>query len=136
MSVEENVSTSGAIHLPMGLLGFEQTKNFTLIGRPEEAPFLWLQMLEEPRLAFLVVSPLVVIPNYQPDLYPEDAEFLGLKGAQDAMIFNIVTLHPDGRATVNLKGPVILNRHTLVGKQVVPANVECYDLQHPLPIAN
>jgi flagellar assembly factor FliW len=36
---------------------------------------------------------------------------------------------------VNLKGPVVINRRTLVGKQVIPRNVAGYALHHPLPAA-
>ena len=128
---QENV-----IQLPLGLLGFERIKKYILLSNPEEAPFLWLQMLDDPNLAFLVASPWSVVDRYQPEISDADVQFIGLKSAQDALVFNIITLHPDGRATANLKGPIILNRFTLVGKQVVPLNVAEYLLQHPLPAHN
>jgi flagellar motor component MotA len=34
----------------------------------------------------------------------------------------------------NLKGPVVFNRRTLVGKQVVLANAAAYSIQHPLSV--
>jgi flagellar assembly factor FliW len=68
-----------------------------------------------------------------PDLSPEDVKFLALESPDDALLLNIVTLRPRGRATVNLKGPVVINRFTLVGKQVVLANAADYSVQHPLP---
>jgi flagellar assembly factor FliW len=125
-------TNKNVITLPMGLLGFEQVKNFTLLGSAEEAPFLWLQMAEDPNLAFLVISPSVVVDSYQPDISEEEVAFLELSDPQDALIFNIVTVHPDGRVTVNLKGPVVVNRRTLIGKQIVPVNVASYSLQHPV----
>ncbi|HWI59371.1 MAG TPA: flagellar assembly protein FliW, partial [Bacillota bacterium] len=125
----------GTITLPLGLLGFEAIKQYVLLASPEEAPFLWLQVAGEAGLSFLVVSPGVACADYAPELSAEDVAFLGLRTAEDAMMFNIVTLHADGRATVNLKGPVVVNRHTLVGKQVVPLNAGRYPTQHPLPVA-
>ena len=125
-------TNKNVITLPMGLLGFEKVKHYTLLGSAEEAPFLWLQMVEDPNLAFLVVSPSVVMNSYQPDISDEEAAFLGLTDPQDALLFNIVTVHPDGAATVNLKGPVVVNRRTLIGKQIVPLNVANYSLQHPV----
>ncbi len=116
----------------MGLLGFEQFKHYTLLGCAEEAPFLWLQVVEDPSLAFLVISPSVVLDSYQPDISEEEVAFLGLADAKDALVFNIVTVHPDGKATVNLKGPIVVNRQTLIGKQVVPLNAANYSLQHPV----
>jgi flagellar assembly factor FliW len=126
------IKTENVIHLPGGLLGFERIKKYVLLSTPEEAPFLWLQMLDDPNLAFLVVSPCAVVADYQPELNEEDTEFLGLEAPQDALVFNIVTLHPDGTASANLKGPIVLNRFTLIGKQVVPRNASKFSLNHPL----
>jgi len=127
------IKSENVIHLPGGLLGFERIKKYVLLANPEEAPFLWLQMLDDPNLAFLVISPCAVLADYQPEISDEDTDYLGLHGPQDALVFNIVTLHPDGSATVNLKGPIVLNRFTLTGKQLVPRNVAEYALNHPLP---
>jgi len=116
----------------MGLLGFEKIKQYTLLASQEEAPFLWLQMAEDPSLAFLVISPSFVLESYQPDISEEEVVFLGLNDPQEALILNIVTVHKNGTATVNLKGPIIINRRTLIGKQVVPLNAANYSLQHPV----
>jgi len=50
-------SREGTIHFPLGLLGFENYKHFTLLPSAEEAPFLKLKMRDDPELAFLVISP-------------------------------------------------------------------------------
>ena len=127
-------AAQGTIEFPAGLLGFEEVKRYQLLGSPEEAPFLWLQMVEEPRLAFLVVSPAMIMENYHPDISAEDVQFLGLEQSQDAMVFNIVTMHKDGSVTVNLKGPIVVNRQTLIGKQVIPVNSGEFDLQYRLSV--
>ncbi len=129
------VQQENIIHLPLGLLGFERIKKYVLLSDPEEAPFHWLQVLEDSTLAFLVLSPFAVMPDYQPELSDEDSSFIGLKSPEDALIWNIVTLRPNGEATMNLRGPVVLNRFTLTGKQVVISNAAQYSLQHPLPVA-
>lgn len=123
------------VRLPAGLLGFERMKDYLLITRPGEEPFQWLQVKEDPSLAFIVIDPFIAAPDYKPDLPHADAEAIGLKEAGDAVLLNIVTLHKSGQATVNLKGPVVINRHTGVGKQVVIANTTDYSVRHPLPAA-
>ena len=128
-----SVQKENIIHLPLGLLGFERIKKYVLLSEPDDAPFHWLQVLEDPSLAFLVLSPFEAMPDYAPDIDQDVVEFLKLKSSQDALVFNIVTLHANGRATINLRGPIILNRYTLIGKQVVPINAAAYSLQHPLP---
>ena len=122
------------VRLPMGLLGFEQIKGYLLIANPGEAPFEWLQVKDNAALAFVVIDPFLVVADYQPDIPQADVEFLGLSDPHDAILFNIVTLHGPNRATVNLKGPVIFNRRTLIGKQVVLANAAVYSIQHPLSV--
>jgi flagellar assembly factor FliW len=122
------------VRLPMGLLGFEQMKDYLLIGNPDEEPFRWLQVKDNPSLAFVVIQPFLVASDYHPDIPQQDVEFLGLSSAHDAALFNIVTLHGPNRATVNLKGPVVINRNTGIGKQVVIANASEYSVQHPLPV--
>ena len=122
------------IRLPLGLLGFERVKNYVLLTNPQEQPFMWLQMLEDAKHAFLVVPPALVVPDYRPDIADADVEFLNLRKPEDAVIINIVTLRRTG-ATVNLKGPIVINRHTLVGKQVIPNNAPGFDVRHPLPVS-
>lgn len=120
------------INMPVGILGFEETKRYALISDPEEAPFFWFQMLDEPKKSFILIQPQVVLEKYEPELSEEDVKFLGLNSPDDAVIFNIVTVKSAQSATVNLKGPIVINRHTLIGKQVVPLNAYEYSVNHPL----
>jgi flagellar assembly factor FliW len=127
------VRKENIIHLPLGLLGFESFKKYVLLSEPEDAPFHWLQVIDDPRLAFLVLSPFEVVPNYELNLSEEDSAFLKLSSPEDVLVYNIVTLHRGGLATINLRGPIVLNRFTLRGKQVVLTNATSYSLHHPLP---
>ncbi|MDB6038051.1 MAG: flagellar assembly protein FliW [Verrucomicrobiales bacterium] len=139
LQIEEKTPESTgqlALHLPLGLLGFERIKRYLLIPAPEAAPFYWLQMAGEPSLAFLVVPPEGLIPNYFPEISSDDVAFLKLNDSAEAGILNIVILNPGGRATVNLKGPIVFNRKTLKGKQVILSNANDFGLKHPLPLAS
>jgi flagellar assembly factor FliW len=129
------VGKENIIHLPLGLLGFEARKKYVLLADPADAPFCWLQVLEDPHLGFLVLSPFEVMPEYAMNLEEADVEFLGLTSPKDALVYNIVTVRPGEAATINLKGPIVLNRYTLIGKQVVLTNAANYSLHHPLPTA-
>jgi flagellar assembly factor FliW len=120
------------IQLPLGLLGFENVKQYVLLTNPAEEPFMWFQMMDDTRRAFLVAPPARLVPDYQPDISDDDAAFLGITDPSDAVVLNIITLRGDDRPTVNLKGPVVFNRRTRVGKQVIPNNATQYSLRHPL----
>jgi len=57
-----------------------------------------------------------------------------LKQPDDALLLSIVTVYGPHRATANLKGPIVINRSTHVGKQVIIANASEYSVQYPLPV--
>jgi len=126
------VKPENIISMPLGLLGFEQVKKFVLLAQPGEEPFLWLQMLDNASQGFVVISPCASQPDYAPDISAQDVEFLKLQNPDDAIMLNIVTVRPNGQSTVNLKGPIIINRHTLVAKQCIPNNVAQFSLQHSI----
>lgn len=123
-----------SIELPLGLLGFERFKRYALTAEEHEAPFQWLEVEGDASLSFLVVSPFEVLPEYAPELAPEDVAYIGLERPEDARLFGIVTLRSGGRATINLKGPVVVHRRTLRGKQVILANAAAYSLRQALPL--
>ncbi len=131
----QTVTGDNVIEFPDGMLGFENVKKYVLLSQPQEQPFMWLQMIETADKRFLVISPFIIAPDYQPDISTEDVRFLGLTGPGDALVVNIVTLRSNRPPTVNLKGPIIINKHTLKAKQVIPNNAGKYDVNHPLPVS-
>jgi len=120
------------IRLPFGLLGFEHVKQYTLLTNANEEPFMWFQMLDNVKRAFLVIPPFLVMPDYQPDISDDEVDFLELTDPSDAFLINIVTLRGPKQATVNLKGPIVINRRTLLGKQVILNNAAQYSINHPI----
>lgn len=132
-SAQRDTST---VQFPLGLLGFEGLRKFTLVGKSDEAPFLWLERQNDSGLAFLVAPVNQVVPDYKPDVSMEDVRFLKLSSPLEALVLGIVTFHKSGQATINLKGPLVINARTRLGKQVVPLNAAGYNAQHPLPVTN
>ncbi len=131
---EIDITKTLTVQLPLGLLGFERIKTYSLITRSEQTPFQWLSVPEGDDLAFLVVPPCLILPDYALDLSDDDADFLEIRNPNDALVLNIVTLKSDGSATVNLKGPIVINRHTMIGMQVVLSQSN-YAIKHPIQAA-
>jgi flagellar assembly factor FliW len=127
LRLDNNVTLS----IPGGLLGFEDVKRYQLISVPEEQPLMWLEMLDRPHHGFLVVSPMGVLPAYSPQINQQDLDYLGIKVASEMLLLNVVTLR-NGEAFANLKGPIVINQRTLVGKQCVPSNVFELSIEHPI----
>ena len=127
-------SSAQRLRLPEGLVGFPEHKSFELLYTPDELPFIWLRMHGPDPLHFVVIEPGGIIPDYELELFDEDAAFLGITESADAMVLNIVTVKPgqQATATVNLAGPLIVNRRTGIAKQCVLANYARYSAHHPL----
>jgi flagellar assembly factor FliW len=107
------------ITISAGLFGFESFKDYILLDA-ERQPFYWLQSMDVERVAFILVSPFLFRPDYELDISDEDLAEIGIAEPQNALIFSIVTIPPDGGPmTANLQGPVVINRETRQGKQFV-----------------
>lgn len=126
---------SNEIILPHGIIGFGAFKRAELLYLPDHLPFLWMKLIgsAEP-LHFIVIEPGGIVPGYEPELFDQDAEGLDLASPAEAMILNIVTLRrPEPvEATANLIGPIIVNRRTRVGRQIVISNYSRYSAHHQL----
>ncbi|MCC5021309.1 MAG: flagellar assembly protein FliW [Candidatus Synoicihabitans palmerolidicus] len=129
------VAPPDEIQLPQGLVGFTDYTHFSVIYQEDQLPFCWMRLHgPEDELHFVVIEPGNVLPDYEPEIYDEDAAYLELKDPADAMMINIVTGSHGSQAsaTVNLTGPVVINRRTGRAKQVVLANHAVYSARHPL----
>ena len=124
------------ISLPQGLFGFSKIRNMELMFDKEELPFMWLREEQENGLAFVVLEPGGVLPDYSVEIADADINVLGITGPEDTMILNIVTLLPEqaSKISLNLVGPIIVNRKTLVGKQCIINNHEDYSARHILDV--
>ncbi len=126
------VRDDDVIQIPEGILGFGSQKRYVLLEDPEQEPFLWLQSLDDPELAFVLVDPLLFFPEYQVKISREEIADLELEEAAEARILAVVVVSEDpGKITANLKGPLILNPRTRRAKQVVLLDEE-YGTRHPL----
>ncbi len=109
------------ITLRPGLLGFPDLHRYILIQHAQESPFLWLQSLDDPALAFVVLDPCLLVPDYQPAPWNLVLKQVQAESLQDLKILVILTI-PPGRPrdmTANLMGPIVINLKTRQGKQLV-----------------
>lgn len=114
------VSDESIVHMPDGMLGFEHCKRFVLLEDDPNTPLKWLQAVEDPGIAFIVVNPLDFVPDYNFDLSDEDAGTLSLASPEQAVVLTTVSVHTeDEKVTTNLLGPIVINSSTLDAKQVV-----------------
>ncbi len=118
------------IVFPDGLLGFPASRRFVLLETAENGIFYWLQSLDDPSLAFVVIDPVLLVPDYKSrlDLPEWDREFFSPEGASSLHAMAIVTFSDSGRtgATANLQGPLLVREKDRLGRQVVLAESEAW----------
>lgn len=125
--------TEKILHFPSGLLGFPDVQDYVILDHTEEGPFKWLQAVDDPALAFLIVDPLVFVPDYNLEVQETELRDLGLHDADQALVFVIVTVRPGTppHITANLQGPVVVNLANCWAKQLVIVQ-SAYHTQHLL----
>lgn len=127
-----DIDGSSQVQMTSGLLGFEDYTKFCLIDHGQDANFRWLQSMEDPDLAFVVVNPYDYFADYTIEISDADAGKLGLDNEEDASVMTIVTLDKDAtRITANLAAPIVVNSKNLMAAQIV-LQEERYPIRHPL----
>ena len=132
-----DVETIGenAFALPQGIIGFGDYRRAELLYSSTHLPFLWMKLQgSRDTVNFVVIEPGGIVPGYELEIFDHDAAQLDLTDASEAMILNIVTLRHQSPldATVNLIGPILVNRRTRIGRQLVIANHSRYSARHLL----
>jgi flagellar assembly factor FliW len=122
------------LHFPAGIVGFPEHRRGEVFHLPDQLPFQWLRLHGPDPLHFVVIDPSGLVADYAPELFDDDAHALGIDSAADALVYTIVTVRggASSTATVNLVGPLIVNRRTGIARQVVVANHTQYSARHPL----
>ena len=127
--------TNNKFLMPEGLIGLPDFKRFELIVDPESLPFVVLRAVEGDEIQIPAVEPVGLVENYRLDIGDADAEMLGLVGADaNPLILNVATIksYEPQKVTLNLAAPILINRRTRVGKQVVLMNYQNYSTTHVL----
>jgi flagellar assembly factor FliW len=104
-----------------GLIGFPRLQSFLLLEHRADSPFWWLQSIEEPALAFLLVCPHDYVENYAPEISESDANRIALTPDTPATIYTTATI-PAGEVqnlTLNLAGPIVVNPECRKGIQLI-----------------
>jgi len=122
------------ISLPLGLVGFPEITEAEIVFVEEELPFMRLHSSGEAQVHFLVLNPMGILPDYEIELVDQDIAYLGIQSAEDVLLLNIATVHASNplKISVNLIGPIVINRKTRVGKQVVIGNHMDFSARHML----
>jgi flagellar assembly factor FliW len=126
------VRDESILTFPSGLLGFPEQQRYVILDHDTEAPFKWLQSVEEPSLAFVILDPAMIHPGYQIDVPADALAEIRAEEREELALAVILTIPSDdpGRITANLRGPLVISHQTKLGKQMVLS--EDFPTRYPL----
>ena len=114
------------IHMPDGMLGFPDKKQYLILQHKENSPFFWYQSLDDPGLAFVITNPFLFIPDYKIDLKAVLKEMSwDTNGKNNFLELHIVVNIPKGKPhqmTGNFIGPILINNDLNQAVQLVLPN--------------
>lgn len=116
------------LNLLDGLIGMNDLKNFHGVIE-KDMPFIELQSQDEMHLGFWAMDPFPYVENYILEVAQEDLDQLNIQEEQDALFLTLATMNSHTIA-LNLVAPILINRKTQIGKQIVLENYKKYSVRH------
>ena len=118
---EIEVSEETLLTFPTGLVGFPAIQQFVVLDVADDCQYQWLQAVEEPDLAFVIIDIHLLDPEFRVEISDEGLAELEITQADPVLIMAVVTI-PSGQpeqATANLRAPLVVNLRTRKGKQLI-----------------
>lgn len=130
---ELEVDERDIVRFADGLPAFDDEHEFVVLPYEEGTPYMFLQSLATPELAFLMTDPFVFFPDYTFELDDANMDKLGVEDMEDILVCTLISIPAGGIAnmTTNLLAPVVINRHTKEARQVVLEKTQ-YTTKHRL----
>jgi len=76
----QEIDENQIIEFSEGIIGFKQFKQYVILPEPNFDIFVWLQSLQNPQLAFVLMNPLLIRPDYTLRLTPNEQKELAKFG--------------------------------------------------------
>ena len=131
---EITIDDDKIITFPQGIVGFPDLTEFALLHDSEKGSdaIHWLQSLQETSFAMPVMDPLIVCPDYNPEVDDELLKHIGELDPEELLVLVTMTVPKDiTKMSVNLKGPVIINAAQKKAAQVIIEGDE-YQVKFPI----
>ena len=127
------VEESRIFDFVMPIIGFDDLTRFVILDPNKDTLFKWLQSVEEPSLAFPIISVASLNYDYSVDLSDNVINELGITNAESLLVMNITSIPQDNPrgTTINLLAPLIFNLDTQKAGQIVLSG-SGYDISHPM----
>lgn len=127
-----DVNEDTLLVFPSGILGFPEWTKYVVLDHDTDAPFKWLQCVEEPQLAFVILDPSFFKPDYEIAITSDALIEIQKQDGDELSVVAILTIPSDdpSAVTANLRGPLIMNHRNRLCKQLVLS--EDWPTRYPL----
>ncbi len=116
-----DINEEKIITMTTPFLGFAAERQFILLPHGPKSAFWWLQAVDNPDLAFVVIQAGAINAQYHPSIPPHFQRELQATDQGELELLVILTI-PKGQPeamTANLLGPVALNSAKRLAKQIL-----------------
>ena len=132
---EVDIDPAKIIRFENGIIGFPDLNSFALIhdsDQGDNAGIRWMQSIEEPGFAMPVMDPLIVSPNYNPEVDDEILKPIGEIDPEEILVLVTVTVPKDlKKMSVNLRAPIVINVTERKAVQIILED-DSYKVKFPI----
>ena len=115
------ISEESLVIFPSGLVGFPNYKRYVVLDVAEESDYQWLQSIEEPSLAFVLIDVRILSSDIRVEIPEEFLPELEIQPNDPVLLLAVVTIPSDApeQASANLRAPLVVNVRSRKGKQLI-----------------
>ena len=128
-----DIEESRIFDFVLPIIGFDAIKKFVILEPNKDSLFKWLQAVEDPALAFPIISVASLDFDYTIDLPDSTVDALGIENVESVLVMNITSIPQDNPrgTTINLLAPLIFNIDNNTAGQIVLSG-SGYDISCPM----
>ena len=130
---EVEIEESRIFDFVLPIIGFNNLTKYTILEPDKDTLFKWLQSIEEPALAFPIISVAALDYDYTVDLADNVVNDLEITNPESLLVMNITSIPQDNPrgTTINLLAPLIFNLDNRKAGQIVLSG-SGYDISYPM----
>ena len=130
---EIDIDENRIFEFVLPIIGFDTLKKFVILEPGKETLFKWLQSVDDPTLAFPIISVSTLNIDYSIDLPDNVVDMLEVTSVESLLVMNITSIPQDDPkgTTINLLAPLIFNVDTQKAGQIVLSG-SGYDISYPM----
>jgi flagellar assembly factor FliW len=129
------VDLDAVITFTQPIIGFQEYRRFITVPGPPQSGLTWLQSTDSGELAFLMMHPRDVVPDYRVPLSRHELAELAAPDADSLEVYTLLVVPADRKKIrTNLRAPILISRGQRLGKQAVLERTD-YPIQFYLAAA-